>query len=112
VTSPSGSPPPALQALPERTLLMVEGSTGGAGLRGLESSKPLPLALSILYFDQDRHLSAYDDIQVGGTGLTEVSLQRHLAQPDSKAAPTPSPATLATSSSSSSTPPTPTPSAS
>ncbi|MEV0126865.1 metallophosphoesterase [Dactylosporangium sp. NPDC050688] len=81
-----GASPPAQQ---ERTLLMVEGSTGGAGLRGLESAKPLPLALSILYFDEDRHLSAYDDIQVGGTGLTEVSLQRHIVAAD-KAAPAPS----------------------
>jgi predicted phosphodiesterase len=97
----------AAKALQERTLLMVEGSTGGAGLRGLESAKPLPLALSILYFDQDRHLSAYDDIQVGGTGLTEVSLQRHLVQPDTKGAPTPEP----TPSSSGSPTPSPTPSA-
>ena len=81
-----GASPPAQK---ERTLLMVEGSTGGAGLRGLESAKPLPLALSILYFDEDRHLSAYDDIQVGGTGLTEVSLQRHIVAAD-KAAPAPS----------------------
>ncbi|MGI5244800.1 metallophosphoesterase family protein [Dactylosporangium sp. CA-139066] len=88
-TSTSASPAP--KAPTERTLLMVEGSTGGAGLRGLESTKPLPLALSILYFDQQRHLSAYDDIQVGGTGLTEVSLQRHLVQPDTKSAPTPTP---------------------
>ncbi|MER7282545.1 metallophosphoesterase [Dactylosporangium sp. NPDC000244] len=98
-TSPSASASAAVRALQERTLLMVEGSTGGAGLRGLESSKPLPLALSILYFDKDRHLSAYDDIQVGGTGLTEVALQRHIVQPDTKAAPTPAPSASASSSS-------------
>ncbi len=51
--------------------------------------KPLPLALSILYFDEDRRLTAYDDIQVGGTGLTEVALQRHIVAAD-KAAPAPS----------------------
>ncbi|UWZ59409.1 metallophosphoesterase family protein [Dactylosporangium aurantiacum] len=90
-----GASPPAQQ---ERTLLMVEGSTGGAGLRGLESAKPLPLALSILYFDEDRHLSAYDDIQVGGTGLTEVSLQRHIVAAD-KAAPAPSVSAVPTPSS-------------
>ncbi|GAA4248079.1 metallophosphoesterase [Dactylosporangium darangshiense] len=103
ITSPSASASssPAPKPPPERTLLMVEGSTGGAGLRGLESTKPLPLALSILYFDEQRHLSAYDDIQVGGTGLTEVSLQRHLVQPDTKAPPTPTP-TLAPSPSSAS----------
>ncbi|MER7004007.1 metallophosphoesterase [Dactylosporangium sp. NPDC000555] len=109
--SASASASPSASAAPkapnERTLLMVEGSTGGAGLRGLESTKPLPLALSILYFDQERHLSAYDDIQVGGTGLTEVSLQRHIVSPDTKA-----PATLEPSaeSSTSSSAPAPSPS--
>ncbi|GAA2603479.1 metallophosphoesterase [Dactylosporangium fulvum] len=88
--SASASPQPPKQPT-ERTLLMVEGSTGGAGLRGLESEKPLPLALSILYFDEDRRLSAYDDIQVGGTGLTEVALQRHIVPEDMKAQATPSP---------------------
>lgn len=87
VAAPSGSPPPQQR---ERTLLMVEGSTGGAGLRGLESAKPLPLALSILYFDEQHHLSAYDDIQVGGTGLTEVALQRHIVSADTKTNPSPS----------------------
>jgi predicted phosphodiesterase len=66
----------------DRTLLMVQGSTGGAGLRGLEGKTPMPLALSILYFDKSRVLQAYDDIRVGGTGLTEVSLERHLVPPD------------------------------
>ncbi|HLL67185.1 MAG TPA: metallophosphoesterase [Micromonosporaceae bacterium] len=70
-----------------RTLLMVEGSTGGAGLRGLENDDPLPLALSVMYFDSAHRLQAYDDIRVGGTGLTEVSLERHLVEPDTEAPP-------------------------
>jgi predicted phosphodiesterase len=75
-----------------RTLLMVEGSTGGAGLRGLEGKDPLPLALSVLYFDQKKHaLQAYDDISVGGTGQTEVTLQRHIVKEDKGAAPSASP---------------------
>jgi predicted MPP superfamily phosphohydrolase len=74
-----------------RTLLMVEGSTGGAGLRGLESKQPLPLALSVLYFDKARALQAYDDIQVGGTGQTEVRLERHVVKPDEDVEPSPSP---------------------
>ena len=75
-----------------RTLLMTEGSTGGAGLRGLEADDPLPLALSVLYFDQYRTLQAYDDIRVGGTGLAQVSLERHLVEPDVDAEPIPEPA--------------------
>jgi predicted MPP superfamily phosphohydrolase len=99
VVLPSDAASPLVQQ-PERTLLMVEGSTGGAGLRGLESAKPLPLALSILYFDENRQLTAYDDIQVGGTGLTEVALQRHIVAPDTKAAPAPSISAVPTPSSS------------
>nr|MDT0663053.1 metallophosphoesterase [Micromonospora sp. DSM 115978] len=62
------------------TELMVQGSTGGAGLRGLEGEEPLPLALSVLYFDEERQLQAYDDILVGGTGEAQVSLERHLTR--------------------------------
>jgi predicted MPP superfamily phosphohydrolase len=58
------------------TRLMVEGSTGGAGLRGLEGEEPTPLAMSVLYFDENRTLKAYDDIKVGGTGQSEVTLER------------------------------------
>jgi hypothetical protein len=54
----------------------VEGSTGGAGLRGLEGEEPTPLAMSVLYFDENRTLKAYDDIKVGGTGQSEVTLER------------------------------------
>ncbi|MEU8298130.1 metallophosphoesterase [Micromonospora sp. NPDC048909] len=63
------------------TQLMVEGSTGGAGLRGLEGEKPTPLSMSVLYFDnKDKLLQAYDDITVGGTGQAQVSLERHVIQ--------------------------------
>jgi predicted phosphodiesterase len=90
--TPSGAAEsPDASPTKERTLLMVEGSTGGAGLRGLQkASGPLPLALSILYFDSDHVLQAYDDIRVGGTGLTEVSIERHLVAPDRKVGPSPS----------------------
>ncbi|WP_033343944.1 metallophosphoesterase family protein [Catenuloplanes japonicus] len=60
------------------TLLMTQGSSGGAGLRGLESDEPVPLALSVLYFDETKSLQAYDDIRVGGTGQSQVTLERRL----------------------------------
>jgi predicted phosphodiesterase len=89
------NPPDAPGPTAERTLLMVEGSTGGAGLRGLETKQPLPLALSVLYFDTKHTLQAYDDIEVGGTGKTEVNLQRHLvrdgAEPEPSTSPAPTP---------------------
>jgi predicted phosphodiesterase len=69
-----------------RTLLMVQGSTGGAGLRGLEGKEPTPLTLSVLYFDGTEHtLQAYDDITVLGTGEAGVSLQRNIVRPDEAA---------------------------
>ncbi|GAA4676076.1 metallophosphoesterase [Phytohabitans rumicis] len=68
------------------TRLLVEGSTGGAGLRGLEKEEPLPLAMSVLYFDKDtRTLQAYDDIKVGGTGQSQVTLERKVVDADTPA---------------------------
>jgi predicted phosphodiesterase len=74
-----------------RTLLMTQGSTGGAGLRGLEKEEPTPLSLSVLYFAKDRKLQAYDDITLGGTGQSEVLLQRNIVRPDEAIKGTPSP---------------------
>lgn len=73
--------------LPNDTRLLVEGSTGAAGLRGLEKSTPTPMDLSVLYFDTAHALKAYDTISVGGTGRSEVTLQRHLVGPQPGAAP-------------------------
>lgn len=80
----------------DRTLLMVQGSTGGAGLRGLESGTPLPLAMSVLYFAKPEGggrptLQAYDDIHVGGTGVAQVFLERKVAPFAVDKAPPPSP---------------------
>ncbi|SDY56939.1 Predicted phosphohydrolase, MPP superfamily [Micromonospora pattaloongensis] len=75
------------------TRLLVEGSSGGAGLRGLEGEAPTPLAMSVLYFGADRALQAYDDIVVGGTGRSQVTLERHVV--NEKKLPNPSP-TVAT----------------
>jgi predicted phosphodiesterase len=64
-----------------KTRVLVEGSTGGAGLRGLEHEKPTPLECSVLYFDAGTHqLEAYDNITLGGIGETEASVQRHLVE--------------------------------
>ena len=63
---------------PGQTRLMVQASTGGAGLRGLEGEHPESLGLSVLYFNEARELIAYDDIVVGGHGLSEVTVQRNL----------------------------------
>jgi predicted MPP superfamily phosphohydrolase len=61
------------------TLLMVEGSTGGAGLRALQGEFPEPLTCTVLYLDpQTGALTAYDEITLGGLGQTEVTIQRQV----------------------------------
>lgn len=80
------------EVLPKGTRLFVEGSTGGAGLRGLEGEQPTPIELSVLYFDrQTRTLQAWDDIQLGGLGLESASIQRHVAKDPGAEGSTPSP---------------------
>jgi predicted MPP superfamily phosphohydrolase len=74
------------------TLMLVEGSTGGAGLRALEHEKPTPVECSVLYFDRStRTLLAYDDITIGGLGLASATIDRHLVEKPAPAEPTPSP---------------------
>jgi predicted phosphodiesterase len=72
------------------TRVMVEGSTGGAGLTStgferLTEGDPVPLEATLLYFAQtgDRagQLVAYDDVTVGGLGLTSVSIDRTTVKP-------------------------------
>jgi predicted phosphodiesterase len=61
------------------TLLLVEGSTGGAGLRGLQGEEPEPLAASILYFDPaTRELVAYDRITVAWLQDAGATIERHI----------------------------------
>jgi predicted phosphodiesterase len=91
------------QAYRDGTLLLVQGSTGGAGLRGLEPTKPVPLDLSVLYFSRSTHrLVAYDDLTVGGLGLTSAQIERHRADRVIARAKQPAPAPTTTTS----TPPT------
>ncbi len=64
------------------TRLMVQGSTGGAGLRALEGDTPTDVELTVLYFDGEDHtLQAYDEITLGGLGLTDARIQRQVVVP-------------------------------
>jgi hypothetical protein len=63
-----------------KTLTLTQGSSGGAGLRNLEGAEPLPLEMSVLYFDPETHgLLAVDDITLSGLGIESVQIQRHRA---------------------------------
>jgi predicted MPP superfamily phosphohydrolase len=74
------------------TLLMVQGSTGGAGLRALQGEFPEPLTCTVLYLDRGTGaLTGYDDITLGGLGQTQVTIERQVVGPVETGA-TPSPA--------------------
>lgn len=64
------------------TPLLIEGSTGAAGLRGVaETGASVPLECSILYFDRTSHrLRAYDSVRVAGLGQSGAQIERHIIQ--------------------------------
>lgn len=65
------------------TRLLVEGSTGGAGLRGLQGEEPEPLTATVLYFDPGSgELIAYDRITIDGLGETGARIDRHVIDRD------------------------------
>jgi hypothetical protein len=67
----------AVKDLGEGTTLMVEGSTGAAGLRNFQSEDPMRMEMDVLYFDPvTKALTAYDSISVGSGMETDVTLDR------------------------------------
>ncbi|WP_367322140.1 metallophosphoesterase [Streptomyces sp. HUAS ZL42] len=84
-----------MEVMEKGTRLRLEGSTGGSGLRAVEGKYPDPIEASILYFDRDtRRLQAWDEIKLGGLGLTTAEVSRHLPeenQPGASPSPTPAP---------------------
>ena len=64
------------------TWFMVQGSTGGSGLRALEPEEPAPILLSVVYLDRATGtLRGYDDIRLGGLGSTSAQIERHVVDP-------------------------------
>lgn len=80
---------------PTGTRVFVQGSTGGAGLRGLVHEKPTPFECSVLYFDRPSHrLQAWDDITLGGLGENSVEINRRIEpHPSRPITPGPTPST-------------------
>ncbi|MFD3512496.1 metallophosphoesterase [Streptomyces sp. NPDC058657] len=63
------------------TRLMVEGSTGGGGLRAVEGDDPQKIRVSLLYLDREtRRLQAWDEITLGGLGLSTAEVSRRLPE--------------------------------
>lgn len=80
-----------ITTLPQGTRLMVEGSTGGGGLRAVQNKKPAPVQASVLYLDRKtKRLQAWDEITLGGLGLSRAEVSRHLPRENRPGA-TPSP---------------------
>ncbi|MER5551297.1 metallophosphoesterase [Streptomyces sp. NPDC002793] len=78
------------ELLPLGTRLKVEGSTGGGGLRAVQNEKPEKVRASVLYLDRTtRRLQAWDEITLGGLGLTTAEVSRHLPEENLKS-PSPS----------------------
>ncbi len=70
---------PAAEGRPATTVL-VQGSSGGSGLRGVQQDPPTPLMLSVLYLDRStRRLWGVDEITLGGLGAVEVAVVRRSA---------------------------------
>lgn len=86
-----------MKMLPGGTRLRIEGSTGGSGLRAVEGESPDPVQASVLYLDRDtKRLQAWDEIRLGGLGLTTAEVSRHLPEENQPGA-TPSPSTSSSS---------------
>ena len=67
----------------EGTWLMMQGSTGGSGLRALEPEEPADIMLSVLYVDRESGaLQAYDDIRLGGLGSASAQIDRQVVDSD------------------------------
>ena len=76
------------------TTLLVQGSTGGAGLRALRGEDATPVTLSVLYLDrEDQRLQAYDDITLGGVGVSDARISRTVVVEQDEAGPSRSPST-------------------
>ena len=61
---------------------MMQGSTGGSGLRALEPEEPADIMLSVLYLDRTTgELRGYDDIRLGGLGSASAQIDRQVVEP-------------------------------
>ncbi|MFI6943836.1 metallophosphoesterase [Streptomyces sp. NPDC050418] len=84
-----------MEVMDRGTRLRIEGSTGGSGLRAVDNegadAEPDPISASVLYLDREtRRLQAWDEIRLGGLGLTKAEVSRHLPEENTPGA-TPTP---------------------
>jgi predicted phosphodiesterase len=59
------------------TVILVQGSTGGAGLRGVQQDPPTPLSLTVVYLDrQTKRLWGVDELTLAGLGGVALTIER------------------------------------
>lgn len=69
------------EIMPLGTRLKIEGSAGGGGLRAVQNNEPEKVRASLLYLDSTtKRLQAWDEITLGGLGLTTAEVSRHLPE--------------------------------
>jgi predicted MPP superfamily phosphohydrolase len=62
------------------TVVVVQGSSGGSGLRGVQQDPATPISLSVLYLDRrTRTLDTVDEITLGGIGSVSLNVVRRTA---------------------------------
>jgi len=70
----------AQETLPGGSWLFQQGSTGASGINALRNEEPTPITLTVFYFNsRTKELEAWDEITLGGLGLTSAEIERHLA---------------------------------
>jgi predicted MPP superfamily phosphohydrolase len=61
----------------QSTLLLVQGTSGGSGLRGVQHIPPTPLSFSVLHLEREsRRLHTVDEVTADGLGAAAVSIRR------------------------------------
>jgi hypothetical protein len=59
------------------TVVLVQGTTGGSGLRGVQQEPTTPVSLSVLYLDRtSKRLHSVDEVTLGGLGTVSLNVVR------------------------------------
>jgi predicted MPP superfamily phosphohydrolase len=59
------------------TVVLVQGTTGGSGLRGVQQDPTTPVSLSVLYIDRTtKRLHSVDEVTLGGLGSVSLNVVR------------------------------------
>jgi predicted MPP superfamily phosphohydrolase len=62
------------------TVVLVQGTTGGSGLRGVQKEPTTPISLSVLYVDRTtKRLHTVDEVTLGGLGTVSLNVVRRTA---------------------------------